>query len=418
MALKKILNIPPVEVKHLSELKEKLSQNIDSSTTTLLNNLFGGAIALNASDIHIEPEENQIKIRLRIDGILQDLTIISKDHQQKITSRVKLISGIKLNITERPQDGRFSIIYKEKEMEARVSSLPSQYGESIVIRILNPQKLFSLEELGLRENDLNLVKKVLKQPNGMIIVTGPTGSGKTTTLYSFLERIKRPEIKIITIEDPIEYKIKGISQTQVDPGKGYDFSSGLKSIVRQDPDVILVGEIRDSETAKIAIQAALTGHLVLTTLHTSDAAGVIARLLSFGEKASNIAPALNLVIGQRLVREICPHCKKERKITPEEEKLLKENIGQLKKISSNLTVAEGKGCEYCNFTGYKGRTGIFELFYLDDSLKEFITKGPSIISLKKRLKEKGVITMYQDGLLKVLKKKTSFQEIERVLGEE
>lgn len=418
MALKRILNIPPVDVKHIVDLKNKLSQIINSPVTTFLNNLFGGAIVLNASDIHLEPEEKKVKVRLRIDGILQDLMYIPKDHQKKITSRIKLISGIKLNITERPQDGRFSIVYEGKEIEARVSTLPSQYGESIVIRILNPQKLFNLEELGLRKEDFNLIEEILKKPNGMIIVTGPTGSGKTTTLYAFLRKIKRPEIKIITIEDPIEYKIEGVSQTQVDPEKGYDFSSGLKSIVRQDPDVILVGEIRDSETAKIAIQAALTGHLVLTTLHTSDAAGVIARILSFGEKASNIAPALNLVIGQRLVRKICSHCKKERKITSEEEKLLKKNIGHLKKINSNIIVAEGAGCEYCNFTGYKGRMGIFELFYLDDDLKEFITHSPSIISLKKKLKEKGMITMYQDGLLKVLEKETTFKEIERVLGEE
>lgn len=417
MTLKKTLSVPFLKINHLPNLKELIKQNLNKPITKILDIIFSGALSLSASDIHFEPRENDLRLRIRIDGILQDLIILPKTLQERLTSRIKLISGIKLNITQKPQDGRFSILWQNKEIEVRVSSLPSPYGESIVMRILNPQEILAIENLGIRKEDLPIINKEIKKPNGMIIATGPTGCGKTTTLYAFLKRINRPEIKIITIEDPIEYKIKGISQTQVDEEKGYDFASGLKSIMRQDPDVILVGEIRDTETAKIAIQASLTGHLVLTTLHTSDSAGVVSRLLALGEKASNIAPALNFVIGQRLVRRVCPKCKKERKISSEEFKLFKKEVGKIKKISPSLKIFEAKGCEYCNFTGYRGRTGIFELFVVDEEMKEFILKSPSIISLRKKLKEKGMVTMYQHGLLKVLDGITTLKEVKRVMGE-
>ena len=265
--------------------------------------ILAGAVKLKASDIHIEPEEEQAKLRVRIDGMLQDALSLDNKIYKSIVSRIKLLAKLKLNVSDRPQDGRFSILFKETEIEIRASSLPSEYGESIVMRILDPNSLVNIESLGLRKDLVKIFNKEIKQPNGMIIVTGPTGSGKTTTLYAILKKLNNPKIKIITIEDPIEYHLKGISQTQVDPKKGYSFASGLRSIMRQDPDVILVGEIRDLETAKIALQAALTGHLVLTTLHTNNAAGTIARLQALGEKPVNIAPAINMAIAQRLVRK-------------------------------------------------------------------------------------------------------------------
>lgn len=406
-----------IKIRDLITLKEKIKNSLSRPLTEILEILFAGVISLKASDIHLEPEEKELKIRLRIDGILQDLISLSLSFHEKITSRIKILSQMKLNITKKPQDGRFSVFFKEKEIEVRASALPSQYGETIVLRILNPEMLLDINNLGMEEEVLKAVKKELKKPYGMIIVTGPTGSGKTTTLYAFLREVLKPEIKIITIEDPIEYKIEGIIQTQVNPSKGYDFACGLKSIMRQDPDVILVGEIRDFETAKISLQASLTGHLVLTTLHTNDSASVIARLLALGEKLQNIVPVLNFVIAQRLVRKVCKECKKKRKLSPSEYEILKKELKNLKlKITPSLEIFEAKGCPFCNFTGYRGRTGIFEFFLADEEIKNFIFKNPSIEKLRKKLKEKGMVTMYQAGLLKTIKGITTFKEVERILG--
>ena len=255
-----------------------------------------------------------------------------------------------------------------------------------------------------------------------LIVTGPTGSGKTTTLYAFLKKIRNPEIKVVTIEDPIEYHLDGISQTQVNPKKGYDFAAGLKSIVRQDPDAILVGEIRDLETASIALQAALTGHLVLSTLHTNDAAGTIARLQALGEKAVNIAPAINVAIAQRLVRKVCPKCAEKETIAPELFEQIKKNLENLPsgidmpELTPDLQIAKIKGCEHCNFTGYKGRVGIFEAMAIDDEMQDFILTSPSTSALEKLAIKKGMTTMKQDGLIKVLKGTTTIEEIKRVVG--
>lgn len=272
------------EIKNISDLKGEITSSLEKRVTEILEVILGGAIALDVSDIHIEPREEDAKLRIRIDGILEDVLLFDKKVYENLISRIKLLSGIKLNITDRPQDGRFSILIGKTAIEIRSSTLPAEYGESIVLRLLNPRTLIEIETLGLRKDLLEIFNQEIKKPNGMIIVTGPTGSGKTTTLYAFLKKIQKPEIKVITIEDPIEYHLEGISQTQVDSRAGYNFANGLKSIMRQDPDVILVGEIRDLETASIALQAALTGHLVLTTLHTNDAAGTIARLQALGEK--------------------------------------------------------------------------------------------------------------------------------------
>jgi type II secretory ATPase GspE/PulE/Tfp pilus assembly ATPase PilB-like protein len=424
-----IIISPPVfseikkDIKNISDFKKNLELVSKKNITELLENILGGAINLDSSDIHFEPKEKEVKIRIRIDGLLQDVTVFEKEKYGPLLSRIKLLSGLKLNISDRAQDGRFSIFWDKENIEIRTSSLPSEYGESIVLRILNPKSLIEAEALGLRNDLLDIFLKEIKKPNGMIIVTGPTGSGKTTTLYAFLKKIQNPEIKIITIEDPIEYHLSGISQTQVAPEKGYDFANGLRSIVRQDPDVILIGEMRDAETVKIAIQSALTGHLVLSTLHTNDAAGTVARLINLGAQALDIGPAVNMIIAQRLIRKICKKCAKSEKISGSElEKIKKELKGMPKnikipKISQNLKILKPKGCKNCNWTGYQGRSGIFEVILVDDQMEKFILENPSIAALRREALKKGMVTMKQDGLKKVLDQETSMEELERVTGE-
>jgi len=411
------------KIKNIPDLKNQVEKLIGEEITEISEVLLAGGILLEASDLHIEPEQDRAKLRIRVDGILQDVMFFNWKIYQGLLSRIKLLSGIKLNITGKPQDGRFSILLENLVIEVRTSTLPAEYGESIVLRILNPKTLIEIEALGLRKDLLEILKKEIKKPNGMIIVTGPTGSGKTTTLYAFLKRIQRQEIKIITIEDPIEYHLEGISQTQVAPEKGYDFANGLRSIMRQDPDVVLVGEIRDLETAKIALQAALTGHLVLTTLHTNDAAGTIARLQALGEKPVNIAPAINMAIAQRLVRKICQKCATFEKTSPliiqKIKSVLKEipKTVEIPKINSALKIPKIKGCKNCNFTGYRGRIGIFEVFLIDEEMEKFILTSPSISALREKIIKKGMVTMYQDGIIKVLEGITTIEEIERVTGE-
>ena len=411
------------EVKNIFDFKKKFEEYLAKGVTEILEVILGGAILLEASDIHLEPEEAQAKLRVRVDGVLQDVIVFSNKTYESLLSRIKLLSGIKLNITDRPQDGRFSILLEKEAIEIRVSTLPAEYGETIVLRILNPKSLIELEALGLRKDLLEIFQKEVKKPNGMIIVTGPTGSGKTTTLYAFLKKVQKPEIKIITIEDPIEYRLGGISQTQVNPQKGYDFASGLKSIMRQDPDVILVGEIRDLETANIALQAALTGHLVFATLHTNDAAGTVARLMALGANPSNIGPAINIAIAQRLIRRICKKCQKTETVSLEILKKLKKELKNLPKeikfpqLKMGLKIPKANGCKTCNFTGYRGRTGIFESFLIDDEMEKFILTSPSIAALRELAIKKGMVTMKIDGIIKVLEGITTLEELERVTGE-
>jgi type II secretory ATPase GspE/PulE/Tfp pilus assembly ATPase PilB-like protein len=406
------------EIKNIPRFKKEIEAILDKETTKILNIILGGAIKIGASDIHLEPKEKETKLRIRLDGILQDVLVFKREIYEALLSRIKLLSGMKLNVFDRPQDGRFSVLIEKTMIEIRSSTLPAEWGESVVMRILNPKSLISLGELGLREDLLKIFKREIKKPNGMIIVTGPTGSGKTTTLYAILKEIQSPEIKIITIEDPIEYHLEGITQTQVDPKAGYDFANGLRAIVRQDPDVILVGEIRDLETAQIAIQAALTGHLVLTTLHTNDAAGTVARLVALGEKPVNIAPAINMAVAQRLVRRVCNNCSVWQKPSEEEIKKIKEGLKNLNfKITDDLKIKRVRGCENCNFTGYRGRSGIFEAFLVDEEMEKFILTEPSISALREMAQKKGMVTMYQDGLLKVIDGITTIEEVERVVSE-
>jgi|AntAceMinimDraft_18_1070375.scaffolds.fasta_scaffold00996_5 type II secretory ATPase GspE/PulE/Tfp pilus assembly ATPase PilB-like protein len=414
-------------IKNIRNFQQSLQKNLSENTSQIVDIILGGTIILRASDIHIEPQSGKVRLRIRVDGVLQTIIYFSPETYKGIVDRFKLLSRLKLNIRRKAQDGRFNIIFdregEEKNIEVRTSALPSEYGEAIVMRILDPKNLKNIEKLGIREDILALFQQELKRPNGMILVTGPTGSGKTTTLYAFLRTVHDPGIKIITIEDPIEYELEGISQTQVNPTYGYDFESGLSAIVRQDPDVILVGEIRTYQTAKIALQAAMTGHLVFSTLHTNDATGTISRLEALGESSTNIAPALNLVIAQRLVRNVCPRCAYFLKATDKEKETLRSGLKGspvLQKFASldfdKLKIAHvhPDGCESCNFTGYQGRTGIFEAFALDDEIENFVLESPSIPRLKEALKKKGMTSMYQDGLVKVIQQKTTLEEVLRV----
>jgi len=407
-----------------AEIEKRMAEK-DVTVTQVVEVILAGSMALGGSDIHIEGQENDAKLRIRLDGVLQDVMTFDKKTYDAMVSRIKLLSEMKLNISNKPQDGRFSIMAGDDSVEIRASILPTEYGDSIVMRILNPKSLISLDQAGLRKDLYDTFLKQIDRPNGMIIVTGPTGSGKTTTLYAFLKQIRNPEIKIITIEDPIEYHLEGISQTQVEPDKGYDFISGLRAIVRQDPDVILVGEIRDLETTDIALQAALTGHMVFSTLHTNDAAGTIARLISLGAKPFNIGPALNMAVAQRLVRKVCSDCGVLEIPTPEEFAQISELLGpaveylaqkgvQLPPIDDKLRIPRAKGCDKCNGTGYRGRVGIYEAFLVDDEVQSYILGEPTIPGLKTMAQKKGMLTMYQDGLVKVVQNLTTLDEIKRV----
>lgn len=404
--------------------KEILEFDFQAFTTgQLLEVIIAGALSNRASDIHFEAEEKGTRLRFRIDGVLHDaIPELAKETYQFLLSRIKLLSNLKLNVQDKPQDGRFTIELETKAIEVRVSIIPSEYGETIVIRILDPEAIkITLSQLGLRKDDLEIIEKQLQEPNGMILNTGPTGSGKTTTLYAFLLKKLTPEIKIITIEDPIEYHLEDIEQTQVNEEAGYTFANGLRSIMRQDPDVILVGEIRDEETAGIAIQAALTGHLVFSTVHANSAAGAIPRLLDLKVKPVSIGPALNLIIAQRLVRRLCPACKTPKKIDPELQKKIDHFLKNLpskidKKDYAIVQIFTPKGCKECANLGYKGRVAVFELLEATDNIKAIITSSVSETEIEKKSRQNGMLTMKEDGILKVLSGVTAFEEVESVTG--
>ncbi|MDD5340851.1 MAG: GspE/PulE family protein [Patescibacteria group bacterium] len=409
------------ELKNFGILNARLNE--EKNITQVIKILLAGALQSEASDIHIETEENKITIRYRIDGVLHVVATMPKKIWDLLDSRIKTIAGLMINVTEKPQDGRITMIMKETgNLEIRVSTLPTAYGESIVMRLLS-SKIASLkfEDLGLRGKSYEDLKKQVERPTGMIITTGPTGSGKTTTLYAILSKLNNPETKIITLEDPIEYKLEGIAQSQIDHDKGYSFASGLRSILRQDPDIIMVGELRDLETCEVAVQAALTGHEVVSTLHTNDAAGAIPRFLSMGVKPYLLAPSLNAVIGQRLVRKIHDKCKIEAKPEPEQLAKIKEILEKLPpnsgyKIDLNkLKFYRGQGCDGCNHIGLKGRIGIYEIFTLNaDIEKEILGGKTSEYRMAELAFAEGMITMAQDGLLKALDGITTIDEVFRV----
>ena len=407
------------KVTSLQDIKAKIK---DVSVTELVVLIVSAGIKTDASDIHIEAEVDGIKLRYRIDGVLHTAAILEKDLWQKMISRIKLLAKLKLNIVNKPQDGRFSIFLTNEKIDVRLSSLPTAYGESVVMRILRSKSInLKFKDLGLSEKYYNILTKEMKRPNGMIITTGPTGSGKTTTLYAVLNELNTTETKIITVEDPIEYELQGINQSQVDAGRGYTFAKGLRSLVRQDPDVIMVGEMRDLETVDIALNAALTGHLVLSTLHTNDAAGAIPRFLAMGAKPYLLAPALNLIIGQRLIRKLCDKCKQEAQLKPElRDKLenLIENLPESEKNKINLSEIKfysPQGCDECNHIGYKGRVGIFEMFNITPEIEQIILSAEiSEYKIRDIARKNNMLTMAQEGMFKAIQGITSVEEVFRV----
>jgi len=392
----------------------------EAQVTDIVTMIMAAAIKSNSSDVHIEAEENNIKVRFRVDGVLHDAASIDKELWKKIISRMKVLAKVKINITDKPQDGRMSILTSRERIDIRASFLPTNFGESVVLRLLRSSAVgLGFEDLGIMGRAFEQLKQEVERPNGMIITTGPTGSGKTTTLYAILKKLNNQETKIITIEDPIEYQLEGINQSQT--SDKYTFAQGLRSIVRQDPDVVMVGEIRDLETAEIAIQAALTGHLVLSTIHTNDAAGTVPRFLSMGAKPFLLAPALNAMIGQRLVRILCADCKQPVRL--EEEKMAKVktildklNPEEKKKIDfKNLNFFEPKGCDKCQGLGYRGRIGIYEILVINEGIEKLILSGKaSEYDMRNIGVENGMVTMVQDGILKAIKGITSISEIFRV----
>lgn len=377
------------------------------------------AVRARASDIHIEPERNKLRVRLRIDGNLSSNLYLPLQIHAAIVSRVKIMANLKIDETRMPQDGRFFSLIDDKEIDFRISTFPTALGEKIAIRILDPTVgLKTIHELGLEGKNLNILTEEIQKPYGMILITGPTGSGKTTTLYALLQQLNQDKVNIISLEDPVEYTIEGINQSQVLPEIGYTFARGLRQIVRQDPDIIMVGEIRDRETAELAVQSALTGHLVLSTLHTNNAVGVIPRLIDLGVEKFLIPSALNLMIAQRLARRLCNDCKERVLATPAEQNIIEEALSTLpKEIRESLPykppyyIYKSKGCPSCNNKGYLGRIAIFEMLRMTPELEQIILTQPSQEKLMAEAKRQGMITLRQDGIIKVLEGLVSLEEV-------
>lgn len=411
-----------VSVESFSELQKLVSETNVSDLITLI---IAAALKTDASDIHVETEEKEIKLRFRIDGVLHTVATLANEDWPKIVSRLKLISGLKINVTDKPQDGRFTIHLTDDKVEVRVSAIPTTYGESVVMRLLRSMATgLKFEDLGLRGKSFVDLKHEIARPNGMIISTGPTGSGKTTTLYAILNKLNNPETKIITLEDPVEYKLEGVNQSQIDHEHDYTFAKGLRALLRQDPDIVMVGEIRDLETADVSINAALTGHLVISTIHTNSAAGAIPRFLSMGVKAFLLSPALNAIIGQRLVRKICADCKIEDKVNNDTmTKILnilnKIPVKSAEKLSErdlgNLKFFKGQGCNACHGLGFKGRIGIYEIMIMTPAIEQIILSDKvSEFAIEELAITDGMVTMVQDGLLKAKDGITAVDEVFRV----
>lgn len=409
------------EIQNLASLKNKLDQLSGEEST---NALLVGAMRAGSSDIHIEPYDQATKVRFRIDGVLQEVFTVEKKKAVQMITQFKHLAHIKLNITNRPQDGRFSFLVNHAKVDVRLSSLPTMFGESLVMRLLAPQKkLLELTDLGLNGHSLELVKAAIARPNGLILATGPTGSGKTTTLYALLNLLNHPEDKIITLEDPVEYNVAGIVQSQINAEGSYDFASGLRAILRQDPDVLMVGEIRDRETAEIACEASLTGHIVLSTLHTNDAVSTIPRLLNMGVPAYVLAPAIDTVIAQRLLRRICTFCAAKHQYTIEEMALIGNMISTIEglmniHIDRPQEFFKGAGCEKCSHTGYRGQVGIYEVFSVDAHLEKMILAMKSGADILTYIREnQKMLTLRESGVLQVLQGITTLEEVIRVTAD-
>lgn len=395
----------------IQEAGDLLDDTSDAPIIKLVNVMLSQAVKDKASDIHIEPTQKGLKIRYRLDGILYDMISPQKQIQAALISRIKVMADMNIAEKRLPQDGRIEIRIGDKNIDIRVSTIPTAYGERVVLRLLDKTKIFiSVTELGMPNERLGEFNELINAAHGIFLVTGPTGSGKTTTLYAALSQINSTDKNIITIEDPIEYQLEGVGQIQVNPKIDLTFSRGLRSIVRQDPDVILVGEIRDLETAEIAIQSALTGHLVFSTLHTNDAASAVTRLIDMGIEPFLITSSVIAILAQRLVRVICPLCKEA--YTPDEQSLLK--VGITPEMLKGRSIYRGRGCPACLNTGYSGRTGIFELLLVNESIQNLILKTSDSNAITQKAVENGMVTLRQDGAQKVLKGITTIEEVFRV----
>jgi type IV pilus assembly protein PilB len=410
------------KVQSIADIKKLIEDTLGAKKVHRISGVMeiivAGALATDASDVHLEPEEGYVQLRYRLDGVLTEVLQFDRDTYNLMLSRIKLVSNMKLNLTG-AQDGRFSIKIRDEEIEVRVSVLPGAYAESVVMRILNPKTIsVPMEDLGMEPRLLEIVNKQIAKPNGMILTTGPTGSGKTTTLYAFLKKVRDPGIKIITIENPIEYHLPGIVQTQTDEKKEYTFLEGLRAVVRQDPDIIMIGEIRDNESASIAINSALTGHMVFSTLHTNDAAGTFPRLIDLGINPKVITSAVSIAMAQRLVRKLCQKCRKEVVLEGKDKETVARivsTIHTVDKIPQTEKSFAPVGCAACNNTGYKGRLGIFEAILSDAAIEEVVNMNPSEREIKKAALPQGILNMLQDGIVKVLQGITSMEELRRVV---
>lgn len=389
----------------------------EAPVANIVNQLLEYAIKTRASDIHIEPQEDQTRVRYRIDGILQEKILLPRGVHDALVSRIKILSVLKIDERRLPQDGRFTFALGHNEVDLRVSSVPTVYGEKVVMRLLPKSTTApTLLELGLRGSSLKSLDTQLQRPHGIILVTGPTGSGKTTTIYSILTKVSTTKVNVVTVEDPVEYQIPGVNQVQVNPTVGLTFASALRSFLRQDPNIIMVGEIRDTETADLAIQAALTGHQVFSTVHTNSASGAPPRLLDMGVEPFLLTSSLNAVVGQRVVRKICLHCRVEYSAPPEIIENMKAVLGNLIPRSQGpmLKLYKGQGCAQCVKTGYMGRIGIYEVLVVTDKLSKLILEHSSSSVIEQTAVEAGMMTMKQDGYLKVLEGITTMEEVLRV----
>ncbi len=383
------------------------------------------AVEGNASDIHIEPEEKQLRIRFRMDGTLYSSLFLPIHTHPSIIARIKILSNLRIDETRVPQDGRFSARINNKDIDFRVSTFPTKLGEKVAIRVLDPTEgLKTYQEIGLISTNLKLIKEAIIRPFGMILATGPTGSGKTTTLYAVLQELNKPEVNIVTLEDPIEYFVKGINQSQIRPEIGYDFSQGLRHVVRQDPDIIMVGEIRDEESASLAVQAALTGHIVLSTLHTNNAIGIVPRLIDMKVKPFLLPATLNIGIAQRLAQRLCPYCKEKVRPNKEIEKMIIREMESLPEeakkevnVPNPLYVYKAKGCPKCNMKGEKGRVGVFEILKMTPELERIIIEDPTEMRISQEAKRQGMITMRQDAIIKAINGDIAIEEVFRVSEE-
>lgn len=384
----------------------------------IVSTILEYAVTSRASDVHIEPQEDRVRVRYRIDGILYDKLSLPKTVQDSVVSRIKILSQLKIDEHRIPQDGRFNFKVGEQEVDLRISTIPSVFGEKIVMRLLRKSAAIpSLPDLGLGGTALKNLESAIRRPHGIIIVCGPTGSGKTTTLYSVLSKLNTTRVNIMSLEDPVEYQIAGVNQVQINPAVGLTFATGLRAFLRQDPNIILVGEIRDQETTDLALQAALTGHLVFSTLHTSDAAGVLPRLIDLGAEPFLLASTMNALVGQRIVRRICPHCKEYYVPPPQLVDEIKAILGKLYTVKEDVKFYRGKGCIECGQSGYLGRIGIYEVLPVTEKISHLVLQHPDSTTIEKAAIEEGMITMKQDGYVKVLQGITTIEEVLRVAQE-